>query len=112
MSGGLWFSSDTAIAWACHELIKGREISHPSEIAEAGGWRLGAIVYVLRHRYKWPIVTERRGPARIAFYKLGKSEKPLELPKSARPDAANAEPSSATKEEQDDDTDEGRRHAK
>lgn len=84
MSGGLWFSSDTAIAWACKELIKGREISHPDEITEAGAWRLGAIVYVLRHRYKWPIVTERRGAGRIAFYRLGKSDEPLELPKSAK----------------------------
>jgi len=41
MSGGLWFSSDTAIAWACRELIKGRTISHPDEIGEAGAWRLG-----------------------------------------------------------------------
>ncbi len=88
MSGGLWFSSDTAIAWACKELIKGRTISHPGEIGEAGGWRLGAIVYVLRHRYKWPIVTERRGPARIAYYRLGKAEGPLELPKSAKGGAA------------------------
>ena len=84
MSGGLWFSSDTAIAWACRELIRGREICHPDEIGEAGGWRLGAIVYVLRHRYRWPIVTERRGPARIAYYKLGRAEGPLELPRSAR----------------------------
>ena len=84
MSGGLWFSSDTAIAWACRELIRGREISHPDEIGEAGGWRLGAIVYVLRHRYKWPIVTERRGPARIAYYRLGRADEPLELPKSAK----------------------------
>lgn len=84
MSGGLWFSSDTAISWACRELIKGRTISHPDEIGEAGGWRLGAIVHVLRKRYKWPIVTERRGPARIAFYRLGKADEPLELPKSAQ----------------------------
>ena len=88
MSGGLWFSSDTAIAWACRELIRGREISHPDEIGEAGAWRLGAIVHVLRHRYHWPIITERRGPARIAFYRLGKANEPLELPKSARGGAA------------------------
>jgi hypothetical protein len=111
MSGGLWFSSDTAIAWACRELIRGREICHPDEIGEAGGWRLGAIVYVLRHRYRWPIITERRGPARIAFYRLGRADEPLELPKSARPAAANDEPSNAAKEGHDDDTDEGRRHA-
>jgi len=84
MSGGLWYSSSTAVAWACHELLKGREISHPTEIGEVGGWRLGAIIHVLRKRYKWPIITERRGPAGIAYYRLGKVEGPLELPKSAR----------------------------
>ena len=91
MSGGLWFSGDTAIAWACRELIRGRTISHADEIAEVGAWRLGAIIHVLRARYKWPITTERRGVERIAYYRLGRSEEPLELPKSAREgDAANA----------------------
>ena len=84
MSGGLWISSDTAIAWACRELLKGRTISHPDEIGEAGAWRLGAIIHVLRKRYGWPIITERRGPARIAYYRLGKADGPLELPMSAK----------------------------
>jgi hypothetical protein len=99
--GALWFSSDTAIAWACRELIKGREISHPAEIAEAGGWRLGAIVYVLRHRYRWPIITERRGPARIAYYRLGKVEEPLEIPASAKGGAEGTAPDTTVVSEAD-----------
>ena len=110
MSGGLWFSSDTAISWACHELLKGREISHMDEIAAVNGWRLGAIVHVLRKRYRWPIATTLKGPRRIGYYRLGKHEEPLELPKSAQPAAANDEPSSTAEEGQDDGTDEGRRH--
>lgn len=99
MSGGLWFSGDTAIAWACRELIRGRTISHADEIAEVGAWRLGAIIHVLRARYKWPITTERRGVERIAYYRLGRSEEPLKLPKSAREgDAANAAGDAASKQ--------------
>ncbi|WP_101537574.1 hypothetical protein [Acidithiobacillus marinus] len=105
MSAGLWFSGDTAIAWTCRELIKGRTISHADEIAEVGAWRLGAIIHVLRTRYKWPITTERRGVERIAYYRLGRSAEPLKLPKSAREgDAANAakdtESKQATTQEQ------------
>lgn len=81
---GLWFSGDTAIAWACRELIRGREISHADEIAEVNAWRLGAIVHVLRKRYKWPIVTTLKGPSRIGYYRLGKADEPLEIPKSAK----------------------------
>lgn len=84
MSGGLWFSGDTAIAWACRELIRGREISHADEIEEVSAWRLGAIIHVLRKRYKWPIVTTLKGPSRIGYYRLGRIDGPLELPKSAR----------------------------
>ena len=113
MSGGLWFSSDTAIAWACHELIRGREISHADEIAEVNGWRLGAIIHVLRTRYRWPIATTLKGPRRIGYYRLRKHEEPLELPRSARPAAANDEPNNAAKKGNDDDTDEGsRRYAR
>lgn len=88
MSGGLWFSGNTAISWACRELIRGRTISHADEIAEVSAWRLGAIIHVLRKRYKWPITTELRGPSRIAYYRLGHSAEPLELPKSAKGGAA------------------------
>ena len=66
-----WYSDTTQIRWACLELIKGREISHADEIAEARGWRLSAIIYNLRHKYKWPITT-RYDENRIAHYKLGK----------------------------------------
>lgn len=64
-----WYSDNTQIRWACLELIKGREISHADEIAEAKGWRLSAIIYYLRHKYKWPIAT-RYDDRRIAHYRL------------------------------------------
>jgi hypothetical protein len=65
-----WYSNNTQIRWACLQLIKGREISHRCEIAEAKGWRLSAIIYNLRHRYKWPVIT-RYDTNRIAYYRLG-----------------------------------------
>ena len=79
----LWFSSDSSIKWACRELLAGRAISHPDGIAEAGGWRLSAIVYVLRHRYQWDILTIRKGTTRVAFYHLRRHPGTLTLPPSA-----------------------------
>ncbi len=67
-----WYSDDTQIRWACRELIKGREISHACEIAEAQGWRLSAIIYNLRHKYHWPIET-RYDENRIAHYRLARA---------------------------------------
>ena len=65
-----WYSDDSQIRWACLMLLKGREISHKDEIAEANGWRLSAIIHELRHRYKWPIQTRldenRHGHYRLA----------------------------------------------
>lgn len=80
-----WYSSETQIRWVCRQLLKGREISHACEIAEAKGWRLSAIIYNLRHKYKWPITT-RYNNDRIAFYRLGEvsDKEELALPKSAR----------------------------
>ena len=79
----LWFSSDSSIKWACRELLAGRAISHPDGIAEAGGWRLSAIVHVLRHRYGWDILTVRKGTRRVAFYHLRRHPGTLSLPPSA-----------------------------
>ena len=79
----LWFSSDSSIKWACRELLSGRAISHPDGIAEAQGWRLSAIVYVLRHRYQWDIQTIRKGARRVAFYHLRRHPGTLTLPPSA-----------------------------
>jgi hypothetical protein len=75
-----WYSNETQIRWACRELLRGREISHAHEIAEANGWRLSAIIHNLRHRYNWPIST-RYGLNRIAYYKLGNEVDKLELEK-------------------------------
>lgn len=66
-----WYSGESQIRWACLMLIKGREISHAHEIAEANGWRLSAIIYNLRHKYNWPIIT-RYDDGRIAYYRLGR----------------------------------------
>jgi hypothetical protein len=94
-----WYSGETQIRWACRELIKGREISHAHEIAEANGWRLAAIVWVLRHRYNWPIET-RYGENRIAYYRLVQNVDidSLERPRSFHPKKkGGATPSSSDK---------------
>ena len=64
-----WYSGESQIRWACFHLLQGREISHVMEIDEARGWRLSAIIYKLRHRYKWPIAT-RYDQRRVAHYSL------------------------------------------
>lgn len=78
-----WYSDDSQIRWACLQLLKGREISHACEIAEAQGWRLSAIIYNLRHKYKWPIET-RYDEGRIAHYRLDNAtdNNALKKPKS------------------------------
>ena len=101
-----WYSDNTQIRWACLELIKGREISHADEIAEAKGWRLSAIIYNLRHKYNWPI-TVRYDDQRIAHYKLGHGvdsealkkprsfhakKKGAATPSSQNPDSDNPDP--------------------
>lgn len=80
-----WYSNDTQIKWVCAQLLKGREISHACEIAEAKGWRLSAIIYNLRHKYKWPIEA-RYDDSRIAYYRLAKggNHSELPLPRSAK----------------------------
>lgn len=111
----LWFSSESSIKWACRELLAGRAISHPDGIAEAGGWRLSAIVYVLRHRYQWDILTVRKGARRVAFYHLRRHPGTLALPPSAAQlglfegDAANAAGDTANKQAA---TDTGATHAR
>jgi len=65
-----FYSGKTQVFWTCDALLKGREISHASEINEVRGWRLGAIIHRLKHHYGWPIVPEYRGPSNIAFYRL------------------------------------------
>ena len=75
-----WYSSETQVRWACLELLRGREISHADEIAEARGWRLSGIIYNLRHKYKWPIDT-RYDDNRIAHYRLAKIDNADELKK-------------------------------
>ena len=81
-----WHSSHTQIHWTCAALTEGRTITHLDEIGEVQGWRLGAIVHNLRHRYKWPILVDYRGPERIAHYRLrpGCNALSLDYPRSAK----------------------------
>ncbi len=86
-----WHSNRTQVFWTCKALREGRTITHMDEIGEVRGWRLGAIIHNLRHKYGWPIHTEYRGPDRIAHYSLPKScdQQRLKWPRSARPLSAD-----------------------
>jgi hypothetical protein len=81
-----WFSSDTNVFWTCKALIEGRTISHKTEIREVKGWRLGAIVHLLRSKYEWPIDAEYRAPDNVAYYRLrlGTDIAGLRFPPSAK----------------------------
>ena len=65
-----WFSGETQVYWCCKALTEGRTISHKTEIREVRGWRLGAIIHLLRSRYHWPIEAEYRGAENVAYYRL------------------------------------------
>ncbi|TGD45503.1 hypothetical protein EEB11_02095 [Pseudotabrizicola sediminis] len=65
-----WFSSESQVYWCCKALIDGRTISHKTEIREVRGWRLGAIIHLLRSKYEWPIDVEYRGAENVAYYSL------------------------------------------
>ena len=80
-----WFSSPTQVYWACKALIEGRIISHKTEIREVRGWRLGAIIHLLRSKYCWPIDVEYKGAECIAHYRLrpGTDISTLNFPPSA-----------------------------
>jgi hypothetical protein len=49
------FSGKTQVFWACKVLLDGRVINQQTEINEARGWRLGAIIHRLKNEYGWPI---------------------------------------------------------
>ncbi len=81
-----WFSSPTQVYWTCKALIDGRVISHKTEIREVKGWRLGAIIHLLRSKYRWPVEVEYRGPEGVAHYRLqpGINAARLTFPPSAK----------------------------
>ena len=81
-----WFSGETQVFWCCKALIDGRIISHKTEIREVKGWRLGAIIHLLRSKYKWPIDAEYRGSENVAHYRLrsGTDTARLRFPPSAK----------------------------
>ena len=86
MSSNHWYSNESQVYWTCKALLDGRTINHRTEIREVRGWRLGAIVHRLRHRYGWPIEVEYRGPENVAYYRLrpGTDRASLRFPRSAR----------------------------
>lgn len=65
-----WYSSPTQINWSCKVLTEGRTVTHKTEIREAKGWRLVAVMERVRKRYGWPILIEYRGPENVAHYRL------------------------------------------
>jgi hypothetical protein len=81
-----WFSGETQVFWCCKALIDWRIISHKTEIREVKGWRLGAIIHLLRSKYGWPIDAEYRGPENVAYYRLrpGTDIARLRFPPSAK----------------------------
>jgi hypothetical protein len=81
-----WFSSPTQVYWTCKALIDGRTISHKTEIREAKGWRLGAIIHLLKSKYHWPVEVEYKGAECVAHYRLrpGTDATRLDYPPSAR----------------------------
>lgn len=82
----LTFSSPSQVSWTCAALLSGRTIGHHEEIAEAQGWRLSAIIWRLKRKYDWPILTVNTGPENHAEYKLepGIDRSRLLFPPSAR----------------------------
>lgn len=82
-----WYSNKTQVFWTCKALIDGRTINHRTEIREVKGWRLGAIIHVLKVDYGWPILVEYRKPENIAYYWLDRDCDPRDLryPPSALP---------------------------
>ena len=81
-----WFSNPTQVYWTCKALITGRKISHKTEIREVKGWRLGAIIHLLKSKYEWPIDVEYKGSEYVAHYSLrpGTDIKSLNYPESAK----------------------------
>ncbi len=86
MQSDRYYSNPTQVYWRTKALLNGRKISHKTEIREVNGWRLGAIIHVLRKKYDWPILAEYRGPKNIVFYRLarGTDRSKLRFPPSAQ----------------------------
>ena len=81
-----WHSSSSQRYWCCKALLDGRTLTHRTEIREVNGWRLAAIVHVLRREYDWPIPSESRGKDHIEHYWLAKGtdKSKLRFPPSAK----------------------------
>ncbi len=81
-----YYSSLTQRHWVCASLITGRTLNTRDEIHEVKGWRLAAVIHVLKDEYGWPIESEYRGRDNIKHYWLapGTDRTKLRFPPSAR----------------------------
>ena len=70
MKDDQFYSGETQVFWTCKALLEMRTSSHPNEIREVSGWRLGAIIHRLIHDYDWPIYADYRGSYNVAHYSL------------------------------------------
>lgn len=52
MQSDRYYSNPTQVYWRTKALLNGRKISHKTEIREVNGWRLGAIIHVLRKKIR------------------------------------------------------------
>jgi hypothetical protein len=80
------YSKKTKVYWTCAALIAGRKISVQDEIGEVMGWRLPAIIDVLKNKHYWPINADLHPVRRITYYSLadGCDLTSLRYPMSAR----------------------------
>lgn len=75
MSADIWLANDTHVGWVCKMLLDGETITHIDAIENEGFHRLSQPIYLLRHKYKWPIETEcfyDKGIPNLAHYRLVK----------------------------------------
>lgn len=81
-----WYSNPTQIYWVCSNLIAGRTLTHKTEIREADGWRLAAVIHKLKREYEWPIQDRYSGKDNLKHYWLDPKADPmaLDLPPSAK----------------------------
>lgn len=81
-----FYSNATQRYWVCTSLLAGRTLTTKTEIREVHGWRLAAVIHVLKDEYGWPIESEYRGKSNIKHYWLrpGTDRAALRFPRSAR----------------------------
>lgn len=81
-----YYSNHSQRYWTCLALLEGRSISHRDEFMEVDGWRLAAVIHILRKSYDWPIEGEGKGAANIKEYRLSRicDKSKLKFPRSCK----------------------------